>query len=143
MTDRSLAQQVAGLLGIVFILVGILGFIPGITTDYGDMSFAGHDSGAELLGIFQVSVLHNLVHILFGIVGLALARTLEGARLYLLGGGVVYLVLWIYGLAIDKDGGANFVPLNSADDWLHLVLGVSLIGLGLVTTRSPATRMAQ
>lgn len=143
MTERTQAQQVAGLLGIVFILVGILGFIPGITTHYGDMSFAGHDSGAKLLGIFQVSVLHNLVHILFGIVGLALARTLDGAKQYMLGGGVIYLVLWIYGLVIDKDGGANFVPLNSADDWLHLVLGISLIGLGLVTTRAPMTRMAQ
>jgi hypothetical protein len=143
MKDRSPAQQVAGLLGIVFVAVGILGFIPGITTNYGDMSFAGHDSGAELLGIFQVSVLHNLVHILFGIVGLALARTFEGAKLYLLAGGVVYLVLWVFGIAIDKDGGANFVPLNSADDWLHLVLGVSLIGLGLITTRMPATRTAQ
>jgi hypothetical protein len=142
MTDRSQAQMVAGLLGIVFILVGILGFIPGITTHYGDMSFAGHDSGAKLLGIFQVSVLHNLVHILLGIVGLALARTMDGAKLYLLGGGVVYLVLWIYGLVIDNSGGANFVPLNSADDWLHLVLGVSLIGLGLITSRAPATRMA-
>lgn len=142
MMDRSPAQQVAAFLGIVFIAVGVLGFIPGITTHYGDMSFAGHDSGAKLLGIFQVSVLHNLVHILFGIVGLALARTFEGAKAYLLGGGVVYLVLWIYGLAIDKDGGGNFVPLNSADDWLHLVLGVSLIGLGLITTRAPAARTA-
>jgi hypothetical protein len=143
MTDRTQAQQIAGLLGIVFILVGILGFIPGITTHYGDMSFAGHDSGAKLLGIFQVSVLHNLVHIIFGIVGLALARTLSGAKQYLLGGGVIYLVLWIYGLVIDKSGGANFVPLNSADDWLHLVLGVTLIGLGVITARAPMTRMAQ
>jgi hypothetical protein len=143
MTDRTQAQQIAGLLGIVFILVGILGFIPGITTHYGDMSFAGHDSGAKLLGIFQVSVLHNLVHIIFGIVGLALARTLAGAKQYLLGGGVIYLVLWIYGLVIDKSGGANFVPLNSADDWLHLVLGVTLIGLGVITARAPMTRMAQ
>ncbi len=142
MAERSRAQQLTALFGIVFIIVGILGFIPGITTSYGDMSFAGHDSGAELLGIFQVSVLHNLVHILFGIVGLALAKTMEGAKLYLLGGGVIYLVLWLYGIVVDKDGGANFVPLNTADDWLHLVLGVTMVGLGLVTSRDMATRMA-
>ena len=81
----------------VFLLVGILGFIPGITTHYGDLSFAGHDSGAQLLGVFQVSVLHNLVHLLFGIVGMALARAADTARTYLLGGGVVYLALWVLG----------------------------------------------
>ena len=125
MNKRTQAQQLTGLLGIVFILVGILGFIPGITTHYSDMSFAGHDSGAKLLGIFQVSVLHNIVHLLFGIVGLVLARTPDGARTYLLGGGVVYLVLWIYGLVIDQGGNANFVPINTADNWLHFVLGIA------------------
>jgi hypothetical protein len=136
MTDRSPAQTVALLFGAVFLLVGILGFIPGITTNYDEMSFAGNDSGAELLGIFQVSVLHNLVHALFGIAGLALARTLEGARTFLIGGGVIYLVLWIYGLLIDLDGDANFVPFNTADNWLHFILGVAMIGLGFITTRA-------
>ena len=102
MAERTRAQQLSWLLGIVFILVGILGFIPGITTHYGDLSFAGHDSGAKLFGIFEVSILHNVVHVLFGIVGLLLAKTAEGARTFLIGGGVVYLVLWIYGLVIDQ-----------------------------------------
>jgi uncharacterized protein DUF4383 len=138
MRDRSQAQQLTMLLGIVFLLVGILGFIPGITTNYDDMSFAGDDSGAELLGIFQVSILHNLVHALFGIAGLALARSMDGAKQYLFGGGVIYLGLWILGLA----NGGDWIPVNSADNWLHLVLGVSLIGLGVVTTRETMTRMA-
>jgi hypothetical protein len=138
MTKRAQAQQLAWLLGIVFILVGVLGFIPGFTTHYGDLSFAGHDSGAKLLGIFQVSILQNIVHILFGAVGLVLAKTPDGARTYLIGGGIVYLALWIYGLVIDKDGSANFVPLNNADDWLHLVLGVTMVGLGFALTRGTA-----
>ena len=54
----------------MFLLVGVLGFVPGITTDYDSMTFADHESGAELLGIFQVSVLHNIVHLLFGVGGL-------------------------------------------------------------------------
>jgi hypothetical protein len=118
-------------LGAVFLLVGVLGFIPGITTNYGAMSFAGHDSGAMLLGVFQVSVLHNIVHLLFGVAGIAMARTDRMARNFLLGGGIVYIVLWIYGLVIDMNGGANFVPFNTADNWLHLILGVAMVGLGL------------
>jgi hypothetical protein len=55
--------------------------------------------------------------------------------LYLVGGGVVYLVLWLYGLLIDQNGGANFVPFSTADNWLHFVLGVGMIGLGFATTR--------
>ena len=124
----------------VFLLVGVLGFIPGITTDFDTMEFAGHESEAMLLGVFQVSVLHNIVHLLFGIVGLAAARTAPGARYYLIVGGIVYLVLWIYGLIIDQESNANFVPLNDADNWLHLVLGVGMVALGFVLARSTETR---
>jgi hypothetical protein len=120
---------------VVFLLIGVLGFIPGITTHYGDMTFAGHHSDALLLGVFQVSVLHNIVHLLFGVLGLAMARTAQQARLYLIGGGAVYLVLWLYGLVVGQDSGANFVPLNTADDWLHLFLGLGMIALGLLTSR--------
>jgi hypothetical protein len=121
----------AGGVGAVFLLVGILGFVPGITTHYGDMSFAGHMSDAKLLGLFQVSVLHNVVHLLFGVVGLAVASKPRPAALYLLIGGIVYAVLWIYGLAIDMDGDANFVPVNNADNWLHLLLALGMVALGL------------
>jgi hypothetical protein len=123
------------LVGSVFLLVGVLGFIPGITTNYSDMEFASHDSGAELLGVFQVSILHNLVHLAFGIAGLMLARTAAGAQSYLLVGGAVYLVLWVYGLVVDQGSDANFVPLNTADDWLHFILGIAMIGLALVLGR--------
>jgi uncharacterized protein DUF4383 len=135
-TDRTPVQVLATLIGATFILVGILGFIPGITSHlYGGLDFAGHDSQAKLLHVFQVSWLHNIVHIAFGLVGLALARTWESARLFLIGGGVVYLVLWFYGLLISMDSGANFVPFNTADNWLHFVLGVGMIGLGFAFTR--------
>jgi hypothetical protein len=140
----SLVNTAAMIVGVVFILVGILGFIPGITTHYGDLTFAGHGSGAKLLGIFQVSVLHNIVHLLFGLAGIAAGRAASSAaRSYLVGGGVIYLVLWIYGLVIDKASSANFVPVNNADNWLHLLLGVGMIALGLAfgrTATSTTTR---
>jgi hypothetical protein len=121
--------------GAVFLLVGILGFVPGITTNFDDMKFATDDSGAQLLGVFQVSILHNIVHLLFGVAGLALARRADTARTYLIGGGAVYLVLWIYGLLINTENGssADFVPLNDADNWLHLFLGVAMIAAGLAS----------
>ncbi|SCL37173.1 protein of unknown function [Micromonospora pallida] len=134
-------RRAAQLVGAVFLLVGVLGFVPGITYDVGEMTFAGHHSDAKLLGLFQVSVLHNLVHLAFGVAGLALARTVSGARTYLVGGGAIYLVLWLYGLVIDFDSGANFIPLNTADNWLHLLLGIGMIALGITLTRgSPAAR---
>lgn len=131
-TNDTTLQKVAKIVGIVFLAVGVLGFIPGITSDYGSMTFAGHESEAMLLGIFQVSILHNIVHLLFGVAGLAMAKSFSGAKSFLVGGGAIYLVLWIYGLLIDKESGANFVPLNTADDWLHFVLGAGMIAAGIV-----------
>lgn len=130
MRDRTPVQSLAALVGVVFLLVGILGFVPGITSHFGDLGFAGHDSDAKLLGIFQTSVLHNIVHLAFG-VGILMAKTPEGARTYLIGGGVAYLAVWLIGLI----GGLDWLPVNTADNWLHLVLGVGMIALGFVTGR--------
>jgi arginine exporter protein ArgO len=129
---RTPVQTVALVVGVVFLLVGIAGFIPGLTSGYDKMSFAGMGSMAMLLGIFQVSVLHNIVHLLFGIVGVVAARRARSAKLYLIIGGIVYAVLWLYGLVIDNASSANFVPLNTADNWLHFVLAVGMILLGVV-----------
>lgn len=143
MQERSTAQTVALLFGAVFLVTGIAGFIPGITTHYGDLSFAGHGSGAKLLGVFQTSVLHNIVHLLFGLAGIGMAKTWEGARTYLVGGGVLYLVLFVYGLFAHGQSSANFVPVNSADNVLHVVLGVSMVAAGLAMKRAvPARRRA-
>ncbi|MCG7596009.1 DUF4383 domain-containing protein [Mycobacterium sp. PSTR-4-N] len=134
-TPRSQAQWASLIVGVVFLIVGIAGFIPGVTTDYGELTFAGHHSGAMLLGIFAVSVLHNIVHLLFGIAGILFARSVTAARSYLIVGGIVYAVLWLYGLIIDRDSSMNFVPLNNADNWLHLVLAVGMIALGVLLGR--------
>jgi hypothetical protein len=130
----------AVLVSATFVLVGVLGFVPGVTTHVGDIAFAGHRSGAHLLGVFQVSVLHNLLHLLLGLAGLMLARTAAGARLFLVGGGAMYLVLWLYGLAVvGHSATADVIPVNSSDNWLHLGLGLGMIALGLVLVRPTST----
>jgi len=131
MDHRAPVQTVARLVGIVFLLVGIAGFVPGITTNlYDGLEFAGNEGNAELLGLFQISILHNIVHALFG-VGILMAATPSGARTFLLGSGALYVVLLLMGIV----GGGDWVPINDADNWLHLGLAAGLIGLGLITTR--------
>lgn len=102
-----------------FILVGGLRFVPGITTGYDQLGFTGHESEAQLFGLSQVSVLHNIVHLLFGIVGLALARTSQGGFVFLVGGGMVHLTV----VAVRTDHRPRLWrelrPLNTADNWLH------------------------
>ena len=143
-THHSPVQYAALVVGAVFLLVGILGFIPGITSNTEHLGMAGHHSGSMLLGIFQVSVLHNIVHLLFGIAGLTLWRSAVAAKRFLVIGGVIYLVLGFYGVFIDQASAANFVPVNSADNVLHFALGVGMAALGLILGRSaaPARRVA-
>jgi hypothetical protein len=132
---RSLAQNLALAFGVLFLGVGVLGFIPGITTNVGDMEFAGNDSPSELLGLLQVSILHNIVHLLFGIAGIALSRTWEGARTYLFASGLLYFGLFLFGFIVSfRDiTDANFVPVNDADNVLHLVLAIGLLGSWFVS----------
>jgi hypothetical protein len=131
---------VATVVAATFLLVGVLGFIPGVTTNYDAMQFAGHESDAKLLGVFQVSILHNIVHLVFGVLGLVLARRADTARAFLIGGGVIYLLLLLYGLVVDRGSSANVVPVNGADNWLHLALGVGMISLGLLLSPRDRTR---
>jgi hypothetical protein len=135
---RTPIELAAVVVGATFLLVGILGFVPGVTQNLDAIEFAGHESGAELLGLFQVSILHNIVHLLFGVAGVVAARTIGGSRAYLIGGGLIYAVLAVYGMVIDKISDANFVPLNEADDWLHVGLAAGMILLGLALSRDNA-----
>ena len=132
---RTRIQLAALVVGVVFLLVGVLGFVPGVTTNYDQLTFAGLHSEAALLGIFNVSILHKIVHLLFGVAGVLTARTFMAARTYLIGGGFVYLALFLYGIVIDQDSAANFVPVNTADNYLHLGLGIGMIALGAILGR--------
>lgn len=133
---RSSAQTFALLVGIVFILVGILGFIPGIVSNH-DSLFIGQDGDSKLLGLFQINYLHNIVHLLFG-VGVLAARTHSASRAYLLYGGAAYLLVLVFGLVVDKSSDANFINLNSADNVLHAALGIGMIALGMISGKDTA-----
>jgi hypothetical protein len=110
--------------GIVFLAIGILGFVPGVTSHYGDLHFAG-GSHARLLGEFRVSIVLNLVHVLIGAFAFVAARPVDVA-LFSLG-------LWLIG--VFAAGGR--LSLDTADNWLHFVLGVALLGLSTVAGRRP------
>jgi len=124
-------QLFAALMGLAFLLAGVGGFIPKVTTFYSALETYGLDSGALLLDTFRVSILHNVVHLLFA-VGLLAALRAGSAKLYLLGGGIVYLGVAAYGYFVDQASDANFLPINDADTYLHVGLGAAMILLGLV-----------
>ncbi|WP_246227262.1 DUF4383 domain-containing protein [Mycolicibacterium helvum] len=132
-------QGAAVLVAAAFLIVGIAGFIPGVTTHLDQLHWLGPESQAALFGVFEVSVVHNLMYLAFGVTGLLLARTFARARTYLVGGGLIYLGLWIYGLIIDLSGPRNILPLNNADLWLHFSIGVvmTLLGITLAGSRIP------
>jgi hypothetical protein len=132
---RTPVQVVAVGFAYVYLLIGVLGFIPGITTTNGELTVVGHHSNAELFGVFNVSALHNVVHLMFGAAGIVLSRTLSPARRYLVAGGAVYLLLFVYGLVVSRDGTANVLSVDDADNWLHLGLGAIMITLGVILGR--------
>jgi arginine exporter protein ArgO len=134
---RSAVQKGALVVGATFLLVGVLGFVPGVTTDYSQLSAATNSSQAQLLGLFQVSVLHNLLHLGFGVAGILLAKTPLRARNYLFYGGLIYAALFFYGVVVDYESKANIVPLDDADNVLHFVLAAGMLTLAFLLDRGP------
>jgi hypothetical protein len=130
-----MVKRVALVFGIVFLLVGILGLLqPG-----------GRQMGADpaphiLLGLFPVNLLHNIVHLLFGIWGIAASRSFSGARSYAQIGGVIYIVLAVLGFVAPTTFG--FIPIGGNDIWLHAVLGIALAYFGFTAKDAPATAAA-
>jgi hypothetical protein len=142
MDERSPAQVYALVIGLTLVVAGIAGFFYIASFSTGD--------GAErdaVLGILDVNGWHNLVHIASGAIGLFVAGSYGGARVYALGLGVVYIVVAALGfLAGNGDEIFNLIPINTEDNFLHLLIGIAGIGSGLATpAREPlagATRPA-
>ncbi|MFC4454615.1 DUF4383 domain-containing protein [Deinococcus sonorensis] len=119
MTVRNFARWI----GIVFILVGILGFIPGITQMMTDSSDLRVDtSNGMLLGLFHVNLIHNLVHILLGLWGVASAGRTDSAVAYARGITYIYAILAVLGLIPATNTLFGLAPIGGADVGLHIVL---------------------
>ena len=116
-------QRVASIFGWVFVLVAILGFVTTGTTMEADPEMAPH-----LLGLFPVNLLHNLVHLAFGVWGILAARAWRSATSYCRLAGVAYLALT--GLAFVTPSTFGLIPIGGHNIWLHLVLGLALATFG-------------
>ncbi len=114
------------LFGLIFLIVGILGFIPALLSPppQGGPAMAVPAYYGYLFGLFPVNVLHNLVHILLGLWGIAAWRNLAASRLYARGLAVIYAILTIFGVIPGLDTVFGLVPLYSNDIWLHAVSAV-------------------
>lgn len=132
---RSTAQKGALVFGIVFLLVGILGLL----TENGMSMNADMETSGMLLGLFPVNLLHNLVHLAFGVWGLLAARSHDGARTFGKVGAVVYAVLVL--LAFVDPTTFGLVPIGGNDIWLHAILAIGLAWIGFAggTTRTATT----
>ncbi|MCA1726269.1 MAG: DUF4383 domain-containing protein [Actinobacteria bacterium] len=132
--DRTTIQKAAMASGVVFLLVGIAGLIPWEDGYYDQLlDFSGE--GADQLGFIGGNILEVAVHFLYAIAGFAMAKTVSSARTYFLGGGAIYLVIWLYGLVIDTTSSANVIGVNNAANWVHFALGIVMLGVGLTVGR--------
>jgi len=125
--------------GIVFLAVGIAGFVPGLTSapEGGALNMHSPDM-VMLLGMFPVNMYHNVVHVLFGLWGLAASRSAAGAVTYFRGVAIIYLVLAVLGFIPATENLLGMVPLMGNDVYLHGLLALVAAYFGWVN-RSPAT----
>ena len=127
--DRGMtpAQIYALVFGATLLLVGLLGFA--VNSDF---ETGNGVQGDELIA-FEVNGIHNLVHIASGLLGLALFRRADSAKAYALGFGAVYLLVTIIGFA-DGEDVLGLIPVNDADNVLHLLIALLGIGAGLASS---------
>ena len=136
-------RTLALVLGVIYIIAGIAGFVPGLTTPHtADMPGLSVDMAhGRALGLFPVNVLHNIVHILIGIWGVLGSRSFAGARLFWRGLAIFYGLLAILGLIPATNTLFGLVPIYGHDVWLHAATALVAAYFGFVAKDSgePAT----
>lgn len=129
------------IMGIIFAVVGVAGFIPGLLTPHDPpVDLAVETLSGNLLGLFPVNVLHSLVHLLFGIWGIAAYRSFTGSRLYARSVAVIYGVLVIMGFIPGLSTVFGLVPLHGNDIWLHALIAISAAYFGFAATETVTDR---
>lgn len=141
-TPARVARWVAVGTAVLFLALGVAGFVPGVTTGLEALSAAGPGSGAALFGVSQVSLLHNLVRLLAGLAGLIAARERYGVRYYLLIGGWLAVGAAVWGLVLPDGAPANLLPSDLPADLLYLAVGLGMIIAGRVAER-PRAKLAR
>jgi hypothetical protein len=112
-------------MGIVFLVIGVLGFVPGLVSHPEGLPPLAVETGhGLLLGLFAVNVLHNLVHLAFGLCGVVVWRSFVASRIYARATTAVYAVLLVMGLVPGLHTLFGLVPLHGADVWLHAAIAV-------------------
>ena len=140
MNQRSPAQLYALIFGAVLVAAGITGFFYEASFATGDKTLVERDA---VFGILDVNGWHNLVHILSGVVGLAVVGTYSSARLYALWFGAIYIVVAILGFIYgDGDSIFKLIPVNTEDNVLHALIGVAGLGAGMATPAEPGPTTA-
>lgn len=135
--DDFRGQAAAMGAGALLVLIGALGFIPGVTQHVAFKAgerFSGPESHAMLFGLFQTSVLANLVFLGLGVLGGVSGFFALTSKLFFFVVAVVFTFFGIYGLSIDRSGSANFLPMNGADNWFHLGIAVVALVVGLIVS---------
>lgn len=125
------------LFGIVFLAIGVLGFVPQLVQPLHEGHPPVIGNGGQLLGLFPINIVHNAVHILFGVWGLAASRSAAGSVTYARAVAIIYAVLTIAGLIPNLNSFFGYVPLYGNDIWLHGLLALIAAYFGWVN-RSPS-----
>jgi hypothetical protein len=127
-----MVKQFALIMGIVFVAIGVMGFIPGLTTQADHPEVTVDAGEGYIMGIFPTNVLHNIVHLISGVAGIALSRSFDGARLFARVLAVMYGLLTVMGLFPVLNTTFGLIPIFGNDVWLHAVIALAAAYFGFL-----------
>jgi Domain of unknown function (DUF4383) len=134
-----MVRTFALIFGIIYVLVGILGFIPALSTHPADAPHLSVESGhGYMLGLFPINILHNIVHLIIGLWGLLASRSVAGARLYAKVLAIAYALLAVLGLIPATNTTFGLIPIHGNDVWLHALSALIAAYFGFVEKDSGA-----